>query len=59
MNKEDIFLIQKILITDIIPNNKREEILKLSRKIDLIVEQINAQDKIQDIQKQLQELEEK
>lgn len=56
MNKEDILLIQELLTDSFTFETKKEEILKLQTKVNLIVEQINAQDKIQEVQNKLMEL---
>lgn len=58
MNKDDILLIQELLNNDlsqILDNDLKEKLNHLQTKINLIVEQINAQDKIQEVQTKLME----
>lgn len=54
VNREDILLIQKILKNEDVEDS---DFKKLTNKVDLIVEQIHAQDKITEIGKKLHEIE--
>lgn len=59
MNKEDILTIQELLCSlNLDEHNEpmKTKLKNLTFKVSLIVEQIEAQDKIQEVQNQLMEL---